>query len=117
LHKNNILFFAVPLKANTPASTSASSSSVTLQWDEVEGEGKLQRNYRIKWSPPDESGSSYTIVNNTNNATIDDLKGSSLYTFQVLSMNEGGNATEYSNSLSSPTSNMFFQVLLYLTNR
>jgi len=108
LHKNNIQFFVVPLKANTPASTSANSSSVTLQWDEVEGEGKLQRDYKIVWSPPDESGSNCIIVNNTNIATIDDLKGSSLYIFQVLSMNEGGSAMEYSNPLSTPTSMMLF---------
>jgi len=89
-----------------------------LQWDEVEGEGKLQRDYRISWSPPDESGSNYIIVNNTNIATIDDLKGSSLYTFQVLSMNEGGSAMEYSNPSSSPTSKMFFSKFsFYLINR
>jgi len=94
----------VPLKANTPTSTSVSSSSITLQWDEVENEGNLKRNYLVTWDPHSAIGSSDMLVNNTNNVTINNLKESTLYTFQVLSMNERGSAMQYSNHSSSPTS-------------
>ena len=91
-----------PSPANPPNSTSATSSSVTLKWIEVD-EGNAHRDYVIKWDPPAADSLTNKTVN-TNEATVGNLIGSTLYTFSVLSMNVGGDAKTFSNFTSSPTS-------------
>ena len=105
------LLFLGPAQANSPISSSATSSSVTLEWIEVE-EGNAHRDYMIKWDPPAEDGSSNKTID-ANKAAVGNLNGSTLYQFSVSSMNDGGKSEKFSNPSFLPTS-MYNCILLFI---
>ena len=75
----------VPAKANTPTLFSSTTTSITIQWEEVR-EGSLQRRYFISWNPfAGNTGStkstSYRAIN---------LQPNTAYTFTITARNDAG---------------------------
>ena len=67
--------------------TSASATSISLQWKSVDGNANV--NYTVTWTPNHSSGSQ-TVMNKENKTTINDLMSNYEYSFQVQAENGGG---------------------------
>ena len=67
-------------------STAASTTIITLQWDEVEG--TANKTYSITWTSNNGTGSIANISGASKNIT--DLNSNTMYSFQINAVNAGG---------------------------
>jgi len=95
-------FVSAPAKANTPVRTDSTTSSISLQWDEVD-EGSLPRTYFVSWMPVSTTGSTSSTAQ-FNSFTTRNLQSNAAYTFRVLARNQVAGNGEFSNPVTFHTS-------------
>ena len=80
------LIFLVPEKVQSLNSTSATSTSITLQWKKVEG--TATETYSITWSSNNRTRSVSGV--NKSSTIINGLISNTIYSFQIKAVNDGG---------------------------
>ena len=80
------LIFLVPEKVQSLNSTSATSTSITLQWKEVEG--TAAKTYSITWTS--NNGTRSVSGVNKSSTIINGLISNTIYNFQIKAVNNGG---------------------------
>ena len=91
------MFFTVPGQPNPPTSITSTTTSITLQWNDLVG--TVQETYTVI-----QDGVEVMSGINTNMATIDGLTSNTNYQFQIKASNDGGDG-EISDAQISATSN------------
>ena len=99
----------VPAKATTPTLFSSTTTSITIQWEEV-SEGSLQKSYFILWTPGN-SGSTKSTSYNAEN-----LQPNTAYTFTITARNAAG-IGQPSDEATFPTSVSYAFTVAAMTRR
>ena len=84
----------VPAKANTPTLLSSTTTSIKIQWEEI-NEGSLQRNYFILWA------SGFSGSTQSTSYTAENLQSNTAYTFTITAKNDAGDAQSSNEAIFS----------------